>query len=116
MALVEYLVSAVLVEGRSVREVAAAHGVSKSWLYECLARYRDEGAPGLLPRSKRPHPSPTRMPASVEDEVVRWRKRLTDQGLNAGPATIHAHLMRRTLGYRSPIDHERLHTAASEAA
>ena len=95
MALVEYLVSAVLVEGRSVREVAAAHGVSKSWLYELLARYRDEGAPGLVPRSRRPHRSPTRMSAAVEDEIVRWRKRLTDQGLDAGPATIHAHLARR---------------------
>jgi transposase InsO family protein len=96
MALVEYLVSAVLVEGRSVREVAAAHGVSKSWLYELLARYRDEGAPGLVPRSRRPHRSPTRMPASVEDEIVRWRKRLTDKGVDAGPATIHAHMSRRS--------------------
>jgi transposase InsO family protein len=104
MALVEYLVSAVLVEGRPVREVAAAHGVSKSWLYECLARYRDEGAPGLLPRSKRPHRSPTRMPASVEDEIVRWRKRLSDQGLDAGPATIHAHLTRRARGRPVPSE------------
>ena len=104
MALVEYLVSAVLVEGRSVREVAAAHGVSKSWLYELLARYRDEGAPGLVPRSRRPHHSPTRMPASVEDEIVRWRKRLTDKGVDAGPATIHAHMSRRSHGQPVPSE------------
>jgi transposase InsO family protein len=94
MALAEYLVAAVLVERRPVREVAAAHGVSKSWLYELLARYQDEGEAGLVPRSRRPHRSPTRMPAAVEDEIVRWRKKLTDQGLDAGPATIQAYLAR----------------------
>jgi hypothetical protein len=30
-------VRAVVLEGLSVREVAAAHGVSRSWVYECLA-------------------------------------------------------------------------------
>jgi transposase InsO family protein len=34
------------------------------------------------------------MVAGMEDEIVRWRKRLTDRGLDAGPATIHAHLAR----------------------
>jgi hypothetical protein len=33
MDMAAYLVTAVLVEGRSAREVAAAHGVSKSWVY-----------------------------------------------------------------------------------
>src|SRR5580704_12066652 len=95
MALADYLVAAVLVEGRPVSEVAADHGVSRSWLYELLARYREHGDDGLRPRSRRPHRSPTRTAAPVEDEIVRWRKRLTDQGLDAGPATIHAHLSRR---------------------
>ena len=30
-------------EGRSAREVAKAHGISKSWIYELIARYRDWG-------------------------------------------------------------------------
>jgi transposase InsO family protein len=94
MALADYLVAAVLIEGRPVAEVAAEHGVSRSWLYELLARYRDHGDDGLRPRSRRPHHSPTRTPAAVEDEILRWRKRLTDQGLDAGSATIHAHLSR----------------------
>ncbi|HZN14059.1 MAG TPA: hypothetical protein VFB78_07325 [Acidimicrobiales bacterium] len=38
MDLASYLLNAVVVEKRSVREVAAAHGVSKTWLYELLAR------------------------------------------------------------------------------
>jgi transposase InsO family protein len=94
MALADYLVAAVLIEGRPVAEVAAEHGISRSWLYELLARYRDDGDDGLRPRSRRPHHSPTRIDAAVEDEIVRWRKRLTDQGLDAGAATIHAHLIR----------------------
>ena len=94
MALADYLVAAVLLDGRPVAEVAAEHGISRSWLYELLSRYREHGDEGLLPRSRRPHRSPTRTSAAIEDEVVRWRKRLTDQGLDAGAATIHAHLTR----------------------
>jgi transposase len=41
--LIRYVVKAVVLESLSVREVAAAHGVSRSWVYECLARYRAEG-------------------------------------------------------------------------
>ena len=39
-ALAGYLINAVVVEGRTVAELAASHGVSRSWLYELLARYR----------------------------------------------------------------------------
>ena len=54
MDMAAYLVTAVLVEGRSAREVAAAHGVSKSWVYELLTRYRHGGEAGLAARSRRP--------------------------------------------------------------
>jgi transposase-like protein len=43
MALADYLVAAVLIEGRPVADVAREHGVSRSWLYELLARYREHG-------------------------------------------------------------------------
>jgi len=94
MELARYLVNAVLVEGRGVREVAAAHGVSKTWVYECLARFRAEGEAGLVPRSKRPHGSPTRVPDALEDEIVVLRKSLDEEGLDAGAATIQTHLSR----------------------
>src|SRR5438094_159855 len=67
MALADYLVAAVLIEGRPVADVAADHGVSRSWLYELLARYREQGDDGLRPRSRRPHHSPTRTAAVVFD-------------------------------------------------
>ena len=92
MELATFVVEAVLVEGRSVREVARAHGVSKTWLYELLARYRVEGEAGLIARSKRPRRSPTRVPEAVEDEIVAIRKDLIEFGAEAGPDTIHTHL------------------------
>jgi hypothetical protein len=45
---------------------------------------------GLQPRSRRPHTSPHRVTTLLEDEIVRLRKTLTDQGLDAGAATIAA--------------------------
>lgn len=95
MDLIRYVVKAVVLEGLSVREVAAAHGVSRSWVYECLARYRAEGEQGLHPRSRRPHSSPSRLAAEMEDQIVALRKDLAGQGLDAGPQTIAWHLAQR---------------------
>ena len=94
MELAAFVVQAVLVEGRSVREVARAHGISKTWLYELLARYRSDGDGGLMPRSRRPRRSPTRIAETVADEIVALRKQLVEFGTDAGPDTIHTHLAR----------------------
>jgi transposase len=53
MAMARYLVEAHLLEGRPVAELAASHGVHRSWIYKLLARYRAEGEEGLLPGSRR---------------------------------------------------------------
>jgi transposase InsO family protein len=95
MDLAGYVVNAVLVEGRSVGEVAAEHGISRSWLYELLARYREGGDEALTARSRRPRSSPTRVPTAMEDEVVALRKALAEDGLDAGAHTIHYHLLCR---------------------
>lgn len=92
MQLARYVVEAVIREGRSYREVAAAHGVSKSWVAKMVARYRAGGYEALQPGSKAPHRIPHRISSEMEDEIVRWPKQLTDQGLDAGAATIHYHL------------------------
>jgi len=86
------LITAVVVENRPVREVAATYGVSTSWLYELLARYRCEGDAVFEPRSRRPEKNPNATPLGVVDLIVRLRKELTDQGLDAGPETIAWHL------------------------
>ncbi len=94
MQMVMYLVNAVLVEGQSVRTVARDHGVSKTWLYELLARYETEGEAGLEARSRRPHHSPTKISDHFENEIVALRKELEAAGLDAGPETIAVHLRR----------------------
>ena len=95
MELAAFVVYAVLVEKRPVREVAAAHGVSKTWLYELVARYREGGEQALAPRSRRPRSSPRQISAALEDEIVAVRKEITDAGFEAGPVTILTHLERR---------------------
>ena len=87
-----FLVEAHLREGRPVAELAATHGVSRSWIYKLLARYRDEGWAGLEPRSRRPHRSPTRIADRFEDEIIALRKQLAENGYDAGAVTIQHHL------------------------
>lgn len=90
-----YLVEAHLREGRSVAELAAIHGVHRSWLYKLLARYRAQGEAGLVPRSRRPRRSPAAMAPALQGEIVRLRANLLEQGLDAGALTIHWHLAHR---------------------
>jgi transposase InsO family protein len=86
------VITAVEIEGRNVAEVVAAYGVSRSWVYELLARYRTEGDTALEPRSRRPKTSPTAIPQATIDLIVLLRKQLTESGLDAGPDTIAWHL------------------------
>jgi transposase InsO family protein len=86
------VITAVVVEGRPVREVSAGYGVARSWIYELLARYRAEGEAAFEPRSRRPHRQPSALPASTVELIIRLRRELTDQGLDAGPHTIAWHV------------------------
>jgi transposase InsO family protein len=95
MDLARYVVDAVVLEGRSYREVARAHGVSKSWVGKLVGRLRSGGYAAIAPRSRAARTIPHRTPDDLEDEIVALRKELTDQGLDAGAATIASHLGRR---------------------
>ncbi|MCA1696612.1 MAG: integrase core domain-containing protein [Actinobacteria bacterium] len=92
MELARFVVDAVVLEARSYRDVAAAHGVSKSWVCELVARYRAGGYGALAPRSKAATTIANKTPPELEDRVVRIRKQLTDEGFDAGAHTIHYHL------------------------
>src|SRR3954469_11024159 len=83
-----FLIETHLRTGRPIAELAAAHGVHRSWLYKLLARYRLEGDAGLELRSRRPHRSPARIAGDYEDDIVALRKELCDLGVDAGAATI----------------------------
>jgi len=86
------LITAVVVENRPVREVAATYGVSKSWPYELLARYRREGEAVFEPRSRRPGSNPNATAVEVVDLIAELREKLSETGLDAGPDTICWHL------------------------
>jgi len=102
MSVGRYLVEAHLREGRPVAELAAEHGVHPSWIYRLLARYRTDGDAGLIPGSRRPRHSTSAIGAELENEIVRLRKQLAEDGLDAGAQTIHWHLERRHSRAPSP--------------
>lgn len=92
MSLNRLLITAVVIENRPVHEVAATYGVSRSWLYRLLARYRREGDAVFEPRSRRPASNPNAIPAEAVDLILELREKLTQTGLDAGPDTIAWHL------------------------
>ena len=85
MSKARLVITAVTVEKRPVAEVVEAYGVSRSWVYELLARHREEGEAAFEPRSRRPHTSPGATPPVTVDLVLRLCKQLADAGLDAGP-------------------------------
>ena len=87
-----FLIETHLRTGQSIKELAAAHGVSESWLFKLLRRYRLEGPESIEPRSRRPKTSPSRIADLYEDEIVRTRKELAEGGFDAGAETIHFHM------------------------
>jgi transposase InsO family protein len=64
----------VLVEGRSVTEVAQQWGVSRQSVHVWLRRYEEAGLPGLVSRSTRPGSCPHQMPGVVEAVVLEMRR------------------------------------------
>ena len=96
MSMARLIITAVVVEGRSKSQVARDYEVSRYWVQQLVRRYAAEGEAAFTPRSRRPHASPHAVRAEVEDEIVRLRKELTRDGLDAGADTIRTHLARRT--------------------
>src|SRR5262249_35248124 len=74
------VIAAVSLETRPVTEVAAPYGVSRSWIYELLARYRDEGDAAFQPHSRAPKTSPAATPPETVELVLRLRKDLLESG------------------------------------
>ena len=83
MGMARYVVDAVVLEGRSVREVARAHGLSKSWIYELIGRYRAGGYEALEPRSRRPRTAPTR-PRRGRGAILALRRSSQTPGHDCG--------------------------------
>ena len=84
MGLGRYVVEAVVVEGRSVGEVARQHGLSRSWLYKLIARYRQGGLTALEPRSRRPRSCPRAYGPELQAAIISLRHDLAAAGHDCG--------------------------------
>src|SRR3712207_6131094 len=67
--------------------IAAAMGISRKCVRTWITRFAAEGEAGLTDRSSRPHTSPRRTAAEVEDRIIDLRSRE-----RRGPAWIGAEL------------------------
>jgi transposase InsO family protein len=95
MGLGRYMVDAVVLEGRSPTELARTHGISRSWINELVARFRQGGYPALEPGSRRPRSCPHEVRPEVQTVVLELRHELSAAGHDAGAQTIAHHLVGR---------------------
>jgi len=78
----------------NVSQVCRRLGISRDTFYRYRRRFEASGWPGLLPVSSRPHASPGKTAASVEELILTERHRLLAQGWDGGARSIHARLTR----------------------
>jgi transposase InsO family protein len=83
--------------------------ISRPTGYRWLRRYHDQGVSGIEERSRRPHGSPERTPAAIEQQVVGMRRQRPDwgarklqallerQGTKLATRTVHRILVRHDL-------------------
>ena len=70
------IVRAVCSKNNTIREKAAQElGISMRHFRRLIKRYQDEGIPGLINKSTRPHNSPNKTPQQLEDLVVQVREK-----------------------------------------
>ena len=97
MVLGRYVVDAVMLEGRSPSELARSHGISRTWVYELVKRFRMGGYVALEPRSRRPRHCPHQFGPQLEAVIVLLRGQLAAAGHDCGAQTIAQHLRRQGL-------------------
>jgi transposase InsO family protein len=74
-----------------------AQGISRKTFYKWRRRFFEGGVEGLEPLSRRPVHSPNASDCAVEEEIVRRRKQLFEDGLDAGPETIRQMMLREQI-------------------
>ena len=75
-------------------QAAKRHGVTRQWVHQLLARYRQGGIDAVEPRSKRPKGNARAIDEATKQRIRRLRVELEASGLDHGPVTIAWHLQR----------------------
>lgn len=91
----QVIILSLLHDGLSPTQAAARFGVSRKWIYQLLARYKEGGLEALEPRSRRPKSNPRALPQELRGEIIALRRGLLSQGLDAGAASIAWHLQEK---------------------
>jgi len=66
--------------GRTPTELSRQFGVSRQTIYTFIERWQSEGKVGLGDRSRRPHTSPTKTAAAVEQALLMLKEKHPDYG------------------------------------
>ena len=66
--------------GRTPTELSRQFGVSRQTIYTFISRWREEGEAGLEDRSRRPHSSPRKTEASIEQALLTLKDQHPDYG------------------------------------
>jgi transposase InsO family protein len=110
---VEFVVAAIR-KSQSFRSLCDEFGISRPTGYLWLRRYERQGVPGIAERSRKPHSSPGRTDAAIEQRVRQVRLRYPDwgarklqvvlsrEGVELARNTIHRILLRHDLV--KPVD------------
>ncbi len=81
MGLERYVVEAVILEGRSRRDVARSAGISKGWVDKLVERYRAGGYDALQPRSRRPRSCPHAVAPDLQAAILQLRRELEEPAM-----------------------------------
>lgn len=87
------LIVEVDVESLNVSAFCAEHGIGRSTFYELRRSYAAEGDAALESKSRAPRTVANRTPLEIENEIIRKRKELDDDGMDAGAESIHMELL-----------------------
>ena len=87
-----FLIETHLRTGRSIKELAAAHGVSESWLFKLLGATASRARPGSSRALGGPRPHRLGSPTSTRTRSCAGERSSPRRGFDAGAETIHFHM------------------------
>jgi transposase InsO family protein len=113
MSKMRVIVLAITHQGLTKEQASQKYGVTKRWIDILLNRYREGGLEALEPKSRRPNSNPKTTAPELVEAVKQMRYELENQGLDAGPVSIHWYLTQQGLTPPSTATIRRILTRAN---